>query len=74
MRIVNRDCRAVDRLLRVAAKVRRGEIHREPGAAPCGEIKPFTASANIRFRCVNAGYIDAPALPGLKLAHCRLAD
>ncbi|PFH28773.1 MULTISPECIES: hypothetical protein [Burkholderia] len=41
---------------------------------PGGEIKPFTASANFRFSCVNEGYIDAPVLPGLKLAHCRLAD
>ncbi|WP_175712110.1 hypothetical protein [Burkholderia ambifaria] len=39
---------------------------------PGGEIKPFTASANFRFSCVNEGYIDAPVLPGLKLAHCRL--
>ncbi|EDT42322.1 hypothetical protein BamMEX5DRAFT_1891 [Burkholderia ambifaria MEX-5] len=36
----------------------------------CG--KPFTASANFRFSCVNEGYIDAPVLPGLKLARCRL--
>lgn len=41
---------------------------------PDGEIKPFTASANFRFSCVNEGYIDAPVLPGLKLSHCRLAD
>ncbi|RQZ34080.1 MULTISPECIES: hypothetical protein [unclassified Burkholderia] len=41
---------------------------------PGGEIKPFTASANFRFSCVNEGYIDAPVLPGLKLSHCRLAD
>ncbi|MGS0897055.1 hypothetical protein ACVBGC_31650 [Burkholderia stagnalis] len=41
---------------------------------PGGEIKPFTASANFRFSCVNEGYVDAPVLPGLKLAHCRLAD
>ncbi|WP_124614713.1 hypothetical protein [Burkholderia sp. Bp9143] len=74
MRIVDRDCRAVDRLLRVAAKIRRGEIHREPEAAPCGETKPFTAFANFRFSCVNAGYIDVPVVPGLKLTHCRLAD
>jgi len=39
---------------------------------PGGEIKPFTASANFRFSCLNEGYIDAPVLPGLKLAHCRL--
>ncbi|AOI60805.1 hypothetical protein [Burkholderia diffusa] len=41
---------------------------------PGGEIKPFTASANFRFSCLNEGYIDAPVLPGLKLSHCRLAD
>ncbi|KUZ17456.1 hypothetical protein WL88_12310 [Burkholderia diffusa] len=41
---------------------------------PGGEVKPFTASANFRFSCVNEGYIDAPVLPGLKLSHCRLAD
>ncbi|WP_175857152.1 hypothetical protein [Burkholderia anthina] len=41
---------------------------------PGGEIKPFTASANFRFSCMNEGYIDAPVLPGLKLVHCRLAD
>jgi hypothetical protein len=39
---------------------------------PGGEIQPFAASANFRFSCVNEGYIDAPVLPGLKLAHCRL--
>ncbi|WP_269502917.1 hypothetical protein [Burkholderia sp. IMCC1007] len=41
---------------------------------PGGEIKPFTASANFRFSCLNDGYIDAPVLPALKLVHCRLAD
>lgn len=41
---------------------------------PGGEIKPFVTSSAFRFSCVNEGYIDAPVLPGLKLAHCRLAD
>ncbi|KVP34161.1 hypothetical protein [Burkholderia ubonensis] len=41
---------------------------------PGREIKAFTASANIRFSCLNEGYIDAPVLPGLKLTHCRLAE
>ncbi|RQR28946.1 hypothetical protein [Burkholderia sp. Bp9142] len=39
---------------------------------PGGEIKPFVTSAAFRFSCLNEGYIDAPVLPGLKLAHCRL--
>ncbi|RQR52872.1 hypothetical protein DIE18_30915 [Burkholderia sp. Bp9125] len=41
---------------------------------PGREIKAFTASANLRFSCLNEGYVDAPVLPGLKLTHCRLAD
>ncbi|WP_321940682.1 hypothetical protein [Burkholderia cepacia] len=41
---------------------------------PGGEIKPFVTSTAFRFSCVNEGYIDAPVLPGLKLAHCRLAN
>ncbi|KVR35735.1 hypothetical protein WK13_17550 [Burkholderia ubonensis] len=41
---------------------------------PGREIKAFTASGNLRFSCLNEGYIDAPVLPGLKLTHCRLAE
>ncbi|MBN3818387.1 hypothetical protein G3N57_18020 [Paraburkholderia sp. Se-20369] len=41
---------------------------------PGREIKAFTASGNLRFSCLNEGYIDAPVLPGLKLTHCRLGD
>ncbi|WP_198433269.1 hypothetical protein [Burkholderia ubonensis] len=41
---------------------------------PGREIKAFTASGNLRFSCLNEGYIDAPVLPGLKLMHCRLAE
>ncbi|WP_157657523.1 hypothetical protein [Burkholderia ubonensis] len=44
------------------------------GVADQDALKPKFPGREIRFSCLNEGYIDAPVLPGLKLTHCRLAE